>query len=172
MKQCLGVTCKPLSQCHRAGTCSRGICSNPVRDGADCDDGNDATLNDVCFDGTCSGVDPCALVTCPPINSCHNRGACVLGQCQPGAPLDNLTPCNDNNPNTANDVCLDGVCSGSNVCANVRCFVAGFLPHARADALLCSFSHTTTGAMQRPAVPRAVAVRGRQLHPGRAAGRL
>ena len=28
---CMGTTCVPLSQCHVAGKCRRGTCSNPAK---------------------------------------------------------------------------------------------------------------------------------------------
>lgn len=63
---CDGITCEPLDQCHQAGDCSvngagQGVCSSgvPVVDGTPCDDGDDATANDVCgAEGFCSGVIP------------------------------------------------------------------------------------------------------------------
>jgi len=54
---CAGVgTCVAMDQCHDAGVCSGGLCSNPVKqDGTVCNDGYATTVNDVCTAGVCKG---------------------------------------------------------------------------------------------------------------------
>jgi hypothetical protein len=54
---CAGVgTCVAMDQCHDAGVCSGGLCSNPVKkDGTACNDGYATTINDVCTAGVCKG---------------------------------------------------------------------------------------------------------------------
>lgn len=43
------VTCQALSQCHQAGDCFRGNCTNPLLpEGTACDDGDPTTDNDAC----------------------------------------------------------------------------------------------------------------------------
>jgi hypothetical protein len=52
------VVCVALDQCHTAGTCgpAAGTCSNPLKvDGTVCNDGNAATVSDVCHTGVCLG---------------------------------------------------------------------------------------------------------------------
>lgn len=54
---CASVTCIALNQCHNAGYCIGGQCTNPIKvDGTDCDDGIANTFNDVCFAGHCKGI--------------------------------------------------------------------------------------------------------------------
>lgn len=44
---CGGVNCAASDQCHDAGICNLGVCTDPVkRDGSPCDDGDDATVRD------------------------------------------------------------------------------------------------------------------------------
>ena len=54
---CDGVICEPLDQCHVAGSCTNGSCSDPIAvDGVACDDGDPATGGDVCTAGVCAGT--------------------------------------------------------------------------------------------------------------------
>eukprot|EP01012_Entosiphon_sulcatum_P044788 TRINITY_DN5961_c0_g1_i1.p1 TRINITY_DN5961_c0_g1~~TRINITY_DN5961_c0_g1_i1.p1 ORF type:complete len:1078 (+),score=187.83 TRINITY_DN5961_c0_g1_i1:45-3236(+) len=54
---CAGVVCTALSQCHNVGTCTAGVCSNPLKAaGSTCNDGNANTIDDVCdATGKCAG---------------------------------------------------------------------------------------------------------------------
>jgi hypothetical protein len=122
---CMSVTCMPLDQCHVAGTCapSTGKCTNPNQpDGTTCDDGNPATVNDVCKSGVCAGVDNCKGVTCSAMDQCHTAGTCdpATGVCSNPTKADGTT-CDDNNPNTLDDQCTGGVCKGSQPCVGVVC---------------------------------------------------
>ena len=70
------VTCTALDQCHNAGTCNPNIgCSNPNKpDGTACNDSNECTQVDSCLAGSCTGS---ALVTCTPLDQCHDAGKCA-----------------------------------------------------------------------------------------------
>jgi hypothetical protein len=119
------VVCAPLDQCHAAGTCvpASGMCSTPNQpDGTACDDKNANTVDDVCKAGLCAGVDNCGGVTCTAMDQCHVVGTCApaTGLCD-NPPQTDGTPCNDDNPNTTNDVCMGGTCKGSEPCAGVAC---------------------------------------------------
>ncbi len=124
---CFAVDCRPLDDCHKPGTCDprTGACSNPNRpDGTPCNDGNSATLEDVCRNGDCAGVfDLCFAVSCRPLDDCHSAGTCDprTGGCSnPNKP--DGTPCNDGNAATLDDVCRSGDCAGTyNLCPGVRC---------------------------------------------------
>ena len=64
---CANRTCQAASQCHEIGTCNvaTGVCSNPVRTGFACNDGNSSTVNDRCTSiGECRGT--------PNIRFCRN----------------------------------------------------------------------------------------------------
>ncbi|MGC4118173.1 MAG: lamin tail domain-containing protein [Myxococcales bacterium] len=150
---CLGVTCTALDACHVAGTCDHatGVCSNPnAPNNTACDDGNPNTVGDVCTNGTCAGVDHCVGVTCTAFDQCHVAGTCdhATGVCSnPTAP--NGTGCVDGNPDTVNDVCSGGSCTGVDLCATVtctaldQCHVAGTCDHATGS---CSSPAKTDGA--------------------------
>jgi hypothetical protein len=113
---CQGVSCTtpPNPQCYNpSGTCSGGTCSYaPKPFGSACNDSNACTSGDVCDgNGNCVG----SPVSCnsPPNSQCYaTSGACSGGTCF-YTPSPSGTPCNDGNPNTANDKC-DGAgnCSG------------------------------------------------------------
>ena len=113
------------SQCHLAGECSLGECSQPLKPaGTPCNDGVAATMNDACTDtGECRGTNPCDEVECTPISQCHNAGVCDPlqgGLCS--TPLkDNGTPCDDGRAATVNDACVAGECVGEDLCADVTC---------------------------------------------------
>eukprot|EP01046_Picozoa_sp_COSAG06_P018310 COSAG06_NODE_1269_length_10057_cov_2.547846_3_plen_1844_part_01 len=60
--------------------------------------------------------DRCAGVTCPAASSsCKVAGSCsaATGQCSAETNAAENLPCDDGNPNTANDVCSAGTCSGT-----------------------------------------------------------
>ena len=111
------VVCTPKDQCHSAGDCYQGLCSDPVKpDGTPCDDGDPTTLDDVCTAGLCAGVDPCEGVTCTSISQCHGVGECRAGTCtEPELP--DGTACDDQDAETYLDVCFAGICAGSIECS-------------------------------------------------------
>lgn len=110
--RCVGtpVICKALDQCHAAGTCkpATGQCTNPVKaNGASCDDGNVCTTRDHCSNGACVGG--------PPLN-CNDGNPCTTDKCISTAGCvhtNNTGSCNDFNSCTGNDICSDGICSGT-----------------------------------------------------------
>ena len=143
------VTCKPLDQCHSAGTCDpvTGACSNPQRpDGAACDDANPCTTGDRCQAGACSGT----AVACTPSDQCHDAGTCdpATGTCSNPSSADGRT-CNDGDACTAGDRCAAGRCAGTAIdcddglsCTDDSC-AQGACQHvpvdARCDTGTCAF---------------------------------
>eukprot|EP01059_Diplonema_ambulator_P030329 TRINITY_DN5151_c0_g1_i9.p1 TRINITY_DN5151_c0_g1~~TRINITY_DN5151_c0_g1_i9.p1 ORF type:complete len:6713 (+),score=1239.17 TRINITY_DN5151_c0_g1_i9:1796-20140(+) len=121
--KCSGVVCPASDPCHAPGTCDpqTGLCSDPViKDGAPCDDGNDDTTNDNCQSGVCTGTTNCGSVTCTATDPQCRRSYCTANRCAEVMKADG-TPCNDNNPETQNDQCMQGSCIGKALCANVQC---------------------------------------------------
>jgi cysteine-rich repeat protein len=121
------VVCSPLDQCHLAGTCTAGQCSNPTKpDNSSCNDQNPCTQTDTCQGGSCVGGNP---VVCTALDQCHDPGVCDVstGQCSnPNSA--NGTGCDDSNACTQTDTCQGGVCTGGNpvVCHPLdQCHVAG-----------------------------------------------
>ncbi len=102
---CTDDTCDPANGCTYTNNT------------APCNDGNACTTVDVCQSGTCTGTAP---VVCTALDQCHDVGTCdtQTGVCSTPAKADN-TACNDGNACTQTDVCLGGVCTGTNpvVCA-------------------------------------------------------
>ncbi|HWV39586.1 MAG TPA: hypothetical protein VN033_14045 [Vulgatibacter sp.] len=107
------LDCSSLdSDCTR-GTCdpNEGACVGvPLADGTSCDDGDSCTTGDSCRAGVCtsgapkdcSGFDSaCATGACDPA-----QGACVA------VPKPSSTLCDDGDPCTLGDFCLDGYCRG------------------------------------------------------------
>jgi len=93
------------------GPDSYGIVARTFADdctgGTPCDDASACTSNDVCGAHTCRGG---AVVDCDDGNvctddSCDSDTGCVH--------VDNFTPCNDHLDCTLDDVCSDGLCSGT-----------------------------------------------------------
>lgn len=110
--------------------------------GVGCDDGNPCTAADACDDAICIGrqyhcddSDPCTIDVCDGDGGCRNSlapGLCVIdgacyeaGSSRPGNPclacepaLDTATwsptnaACDDSDPCTHGDVCVDGGCQG------------------------------------------------------------
>lgn len=119
------VTCLRGGQCtDAAGAClpNIGRCVyNPKSDGAPCDDRRKYTLDDKCLGGVCQGreVDLCQDIEmvggCIPQSPCHKKPHCdpKVGECVPQfVPNVPITNCDDNDPSTVNDHCIDGVCVG------------------------------------------------------------
>jgi hypothetical protein len=94
------VTCTPLSDCHVAGTCFRGVCSNPpAPNGISCFDGNPLTEDDKCENAVCVGQ-------LPPQGPCLQPVDCTGGQCPAQPPVDDGTVC----PDTDGNVCTTAEC--------------------------------------------------------------
>lgn len=115
---CVGsnsVVCTVLDQCHDVGTCDpgTGVCDNPnAKDGISCDDSDLCTQTDTCQSGVCTGSNP---VVCTPLSQCHDVGTCdpATGICDDPIAKDGIS-CDDGNLCTQTDVCMSGVCEGSN----------------------------------------------------------
>jgi hypothetical protein len=134
-----GVSCSSGNACQQDEFCLNGICGNgePVVcdsenpciidscdpsvgcvqemkiAGSSCDDGNLCNGSEVCDGaGNCTPGTP---VVCHPSDQCHGIGVCdpATGLCSDPPLKLNGTPCNDSNYSTCNDVCRDGVCSGT-----------------------------------------------------------
>src|SRR5439155_7441432 len=133
---------QPLDQCHSAGTCTNGVCSNPNKsDGSACNDSNACTQSDICQQGVCIGANP---VQCSALDACHDPGTCNpnTGTCTNPNKMDGAA-CSDNNACTNMDACKGGVCTpGSPVmCPPAdQCHLAG----------VCD---TTTGMCSNTPVP-------------------
>jgi len=94
------VICTTLDQCHVAGVCSAGVCSNTTApDGAACDDGDASTDNDVCTAGQCAGAMYCAIQPKPKAYGYYKQ-LCKDGHSHPNTDEDVLTE-------------ADAVCVGS-----------------------------------------------------------
>eukprot|EP01060_Flectonema_neradi_P017206 TRINITY_DN2404_c0_g2_i4.p1 TRINITY_DN2404_c0_g2~~TRINITY_DN2404_c0_g2_i4.p1 ORF type:complete len:4233 (+),score=730.05 TRINITY_DN2404_c0_g2_i4:38-12736(+) len=122
---CNAVQCLPVSvannSCYDQGECdpSTGSCQLKVKpDNSECDDGNPDTVTDRCKSGTCFGINRCHNITCSPLSSCHYAGVCnpSTGLCS-NPKRQQGTSCDDNNPLTTNDRCVDGKCSGQVFCS-------------------------------------------------------
>src|SRR5262249_47082460 len=123
----VGTTCTALDQCHNAGTCSGGTCSNPIKtNGTPCNDGNACTSGETCQAGVCGGG---TVTTCTALDQCHAVGTCnpSTGVCS-NPNQTNGNPCDDGNACTQVDTCQSGTCTGGSpvVCpAPDQCHNAG-----------------------------------------------
>ncbi len=109
---CDDVACRSLLPCMES-SCdpSTGQCLGlPLPDGSPCDDSDPCTMEDRCTDSVCTGKP----ASCPPPDSCH-LAACSPenGQCV-STPLSGPS-CDDLNPCTTGDSCVDGQCLGTPV---------------------------------------------------------
>ncbi|MCP3995896.1 MAG: hypothetical protein GY722_12655 [bacterium] len=119
--------CVSTNTCDDANPCTADVCSSgectfppvsgcifpPVADGEPCDDLDPDTIGDMCISGTCTGEpDPCAGVTCEPLDECHVTGICTDGVCDDPIAVDG-TPC-------TGGTCVDGTCE-IDLCLDVTC---------------------------------------------------
>jgi len=114
------VTCKTASTCLSGGFChtDSGRCTYDASpEGVYCNDGRDYTVEDRCKNGFCQGraTDLCAEtgIVCMAPSECMIPGECNprTGLCSLPQPLSNRT-CEDGDPTTHNDTCIDGLCVG------------------------------------------------------------
>ena len=123
---CENVNCDtPIDDCHTTGVCdiNTGKCTEPNKpDASTCNDGDVKTVDDVCTNGVCAGVDRCSKVTCQTRSGCHDAGVCdpTTGLCSDPFLADG-TACNDGSSLTVEDVCKAGKCVGIDKCENVDC---------------------------------------------------
>eukprot|EP01060_Flectonema_neradi_P009436 TRINITY_DN1671_c2_g3_i1.p1 TRINITY_DN1671_c2_g3~~TRINITY_DN1671_c2_g3_i1.p1 ORF type:complete len:6512 (+),score=1571.45 TRINITY_DN1671_c2_g3_i1:146-19681(+) len=140
---CFGVLCAPQAQCHDVGQCDSqtGLCSTVLQpDGTFCDDLDPQTDKDECRAGVCVGEDRCLNVICTPRTACHTAGVCdpQTGLCSEDKKADG-TPCNDGLPETTDDKCVSGACTGTITCNNVACVA----PEPQCNTVGCGSQHGT-----------------------------
>lgn len=154
---CTADSCDPTNGCQNA----------PIV----CDDGDLCTV-DTCnpYDGQCTATPkdcgslgicvadtggcnyPCDGIACDPIDQCHEAGKCVLpGECEPGDPVPDGTPCNDGNDGTSDDQCTGGVCAGEAICP---CWtpqiLAGLRYPEEGDQLACNKDYSKVNDETNP----------------------
>lgn len=86
-----------------------GGCTFTIMAGSPCDDGDPCTNNDECTGSGCVGI---------PTDCSYLDSDCTIGQCDGAGgcisvPRGNGTACDDGDPCTVNDGCIDGVCTGT-----------------------------------------------------------
>jgi hypothetical protein len=117
--------CPATDQCHDAGACANGVCSNPIKaNGSSCNDQNACTRTDSCQNGACTGVNP---ITCATPDQCHTQGTCdpQTGTCSNPIKANGAT-CNDGLTCTTADQCVNGSCIGGVNCpASDQCHDPG-----------------------------------------------
>ena len=137
--QCVGT---PIN-CDDGNTCTNDLCLNGgclyvYLNNQTCDDGNPCTVNDTCVMGFCIGED----IQCEDNNTCTtdfcdvNNGQCVFQPC-----LDGMS-CDDGDPCTVLDQCVNGTCVGT--------------PKVCSDGNFCNGMETcniTTGACMPGIIP-------------------
>ena len=113
---CADVTCPPPDEQCKTAACDSetGDCVDANKiDGTTCDaDANACTVGDACADGQCAPGTP---KTCPqPAEQCEQSAGCnpATGNCGVENKADGAV-CNDENPDTKDDQCANGVCEGT-----------------------------------------------------------
>ncbi len=104
------VNCSDANACTVDSCATDSGCAHIADPNATCDDGAFCTGNDHCENGSCV-VSPSA-----PCDDTDGN-LCTTAQCQPWVGCvhtNNVAPCNDGNPCTANDQCENGICAGAN----------------------------------------------------------
>jgi hypothetical protein len=141
---CIDGVCSPgiVADCDDGNPCTSdvcdsatGACATTPLTGVSCDDGDPCTPTSACEDGACVGVGApcddglaCTLDVCngdacthtPTDAECDDGNACTVGTCSAGvgcvqvARPDFLT-CDDATAATAPDLCVAGLCVGTQV---------------------------------------------------------
>jgi hypothetical protein len=127
--RCVGVEkdCSVEDGACTVGACVDGTClANPREDGLACDDADPCTEGGSCESGACIAPQKdCSALDGPCVTGvCNEAGACVA------APVTSVEACDDGDPCTEADTCIDGRCEGAEVdcenqsdglCANLTC---------------------------------------------------
>jgi len=105
---CDKTQCEALDECHEVGTCSGGICDDPIKaDGTACSNGNGQCQVGVCVvnDGACDNIE------CSALDDCHDIGTCAGGSCN--NPVKAFgTACNNGKGQCQGGACVDASCDG------------------------------------------------------------
>lgn len=158
--QCVGsnlVVCpEPVNNCHTQGTCNRatGVCSTPtLPEYTKCDDSNLCSTESYCITGLCTGAN---WTICGAPSQCQLPGTCDPSKGYCNFPnQENGFSCNDNNPCTTNDACMNGICVGgpSIICPSLgQCFNQGScdimtgecIPNPKTDGTFCTDNNACT----------------------------
>jgi len=134
-----GNSCDDGNRCNVGETCQLGVCTGggPVDCSALIDQCNDASCSPLGPEGNCIQTQKPPLTLCDDGNACTLGGICATGQCLSlgntdcsasadqcnaamcdsvtgcfSEPVLDGTQCDDDDPNTQNDICEAGVCSG------------------------------------------------------------
>ena len=100
--------------CSDSNTCTEDFCQpqsgcTHVNNSLTCQDGDACTVGDMCVDGMCvPGIG----------KSCNDANSCTYDECDPvaGCLHEFATgTCDDGNPCTENDKCVNGTCTGASV---------------------------------------------------------
>lgn len=86
------------------------FCSDPVHEGASCDDGNDCTAGDRCQAGNCVGSAVADGATCDDGNACTQPDRCQAGSCSGGS------TCGDGIVQLGCEQCDDGATQSGDGC--------------------------------------------------------
>lgn len=113
------IICNSVNPClELPGKChpkTGGCTFTPLPDGTPCQDDRPYVQNRTCIGGLCRGqrVDLCENITCVAKSPCHVKGRCneATGLCSNPKMLEGV-PCDDGDPGTHRDRCVDGNCVG------------------------------------------------------------
>ena len=109
--------CRNDAQCDDDNVCTDDTCNvatgecSTVANQAACDDGVACTVDDQCVEGACGGTTDDGL--------CDDTNLCTDDLCRPGTGCENsanAAQCDDGLGCTVDDICADGLCSGSDTC--------------------------------------------------------
>lgn len=108
-QDCADMDCDDADPCTDDACDSTLGCQHVTHDRAS-DDGDACTTVDHCEAGACLGSAP---VLCAALDACHVAGSCdpLTGACDDPPAADD-TPCDDGDPETSPNRCVEGICVG------------------------------------------------------------
>lgn len=128
-------SCDDGDACTENDACSNGACAGTA---LNCDDGI-ACTQDSCANGTC--VNDTSACECTTTADCDDGNPCTDDWCDPAVYecfyTNNTDPCDDGDTCTENDTCNEGICSGTDTCANATSTCA---PASGATTLMTCFA--------------------------------
>ena len=111
------LACDDDNACTTIDICADGVCAGTDTSATDCDDGN------LCTDDSCDPATGCLNIS--NTFACDDGNACTDDSCDDDeggcVHIDNTDSCDDGEACTTNDVCFEGICTGSRIVSCVPC---------------------------------------------------
>ncbi len=155
-RDCSESVTDPQCQAPYCNEAERTCMAVPANEGQICNDGQFCTTGERCRTGVCGSGDPRDCQSAVQEGQCQEPNCDeALDRCE-AVSINEGLECDDENDNTANDVCDDGVCLGQGcLCSGVHACCDGCLPinsggACEDDGIVCTENICAGGVCTHP----------------------